>query len=255
MAYRINPWMHPGWPVDADRALAQWEALREALERLGHRVDVIEGRPGLPDMVFAANAAVVIGDRALAAHMAVAERRAEEPAYQQWFADNGITDVRTARHPIEGEGDVVLVRQGALVGTGFRTALAAHREVADTFGVDVISLHLADERWYHLDMALVALDRDTIAYYPQAFRPDSQRLLAHLFPDAIVATTDDALAFGLNAISDGHHVLVPERAEHLIDQVAARGFEPIPVDMAEFHHAGGSAKCCVLELHPARPAT
>jgi N-dimethylarginine dimethylaminohydrolase len=198
---------------------------------------------------------VVIGERALAARMAVDERRGEEPLFQAWLAAHGVTDVRTARHPNEGEGDVVLVGDRALAGTGFRTSRAAHAELAATFGIQVQTLQLADPRWYHLDMALFALDARTIAYYPGAFRPASRRRLARLFPDALVATTEDALAFGLNAISDGHHIVVPAGAPRLAAELRERGFETIPVDMSELHLAGGSAKCCVLELHPNRTTT
>lgn len=251
VAYRINPWMHPEREVDTDRACAQWQHLHDTLEALGHRVEVVEPHAGLPDMVFAANAAVVVGDRALASRMAVTPRRGEELHYRRWLGAHGIADLRIARHPYEGEGDVVLVDGGALAGTGFRTTRAAHHELAATFRLPVTTLHLVDPRWYHLDMALVALDDHTIAYYPDAFRADSSRLLARRFPDAIVATEADALAFGLNAISDGHHVVVPDQAGALIDALAGRGYEPIPIDVSEFHRAGGSAKCCVLELHDA----
>jgi N-dimethylarginine dimethylaminohydrolase len=251
VAYRINPWMHPERGVDTERARAQWQHLHDILESLDHEVEVVEPQPGLPDMVFAANAAVVIGQRALASRMAVRLRRGEELHYRRWLGTHGIDDLRIARHPCEGEGDFVLVDGGALAGTGFRTSRAAHDEFAATFRLPVTTLHLVDPRWYHLDMALVALDEQSIAYYPEAFRTDSRRLLAQRFPDAIVATRADALAFGLNAISDGHHVVVPHQACDLIAALAERGYEPMPVDMSEFHRAGGSAKCCVLELHAA----
>ncbi|WP_254052146.1 hypothetical protein [Aeromicrobium sp. A1-2] len=74
VTYAINPWMDPSTPVDAGRAIAQWDALRSTYERLGHRVDVIEPAAGLPDMVFAANGGIVIDGRAMAARFTHAER-------------------------------------------------------------------------------------------------------------------------------------------------------------------------------------
>jgi N-dimethylarginine dimethylaminohydrolase len=250
VVYRINPWMHPRRRVDRARAERQWADLRAVLESLGHEIEVVEPQPGLPDMVFAANSALVIGNRAVAASMAVKQRRAEEPVYRSWLAARGL-DVHVASNPNEGEGDFVLVGRRLLAGTGFRTTPAAHKEVADVFGLEVDTLQLTDPRWYHLDTALFALDDENIAYYPDAFRSVSRRLIAEQFPDAVVATKDDALAFGLNSISDGHHVVVQHDAKHLAADLRDRGFEPIPVDMSELHRAGGSAKCCVLELHPA----
>jgi hypothetical protein len=65
--YAINPWMRPDEPVDRERALAQWDALRQTYVDLGHRVDLIDPVPGLPDMVYAANGATVVGGMVLGA--------------------------------------------------------------------------------------------------------------------------------------------------------------------------------------------
>ncbi len=53
---------------------------------------------------------------------------------------------------------------------------------------------------------------------------------------------------GLNAVSDGHRVVLAAEAPALAAQLAARGFEPVPVEMSEFRKAGGGPKCCTLEL-------
>jgi N-dimethylarginine dimethylaminohydrolase len=37
----------------------------------------------------------------------------------------------------------------------------------------------------------------------------------------------------------------------LRDQLRERGFEPIGVELGELLKAGGSVKCCTLELRPA----
>jgi N-dimethylarginine dimethylaminohydrolase len=255
VTYRINPWMHPRRRVDPSRAQRQWDDLRAVLTSMGHDVEVVEPAPGLPDMVFAANAALVVGPRALAASMAVEERRGEEAHYRRWLRAAGLAEVRAARHPNEGEGDFVLFRDRLLAGTGFRTTPSAHAEAADFFGLPVDTLHLCDPRWYHLDTAMFAVDGHTLAYHPGAFDPDGRRFLEREHPDAIVVGERDALEFGCNSISDGHHVVLSHRATRLASQLRERGFEPIPLDTSEFHRAGGSAKCCVLELHPQpRPA-
>src|SRR4051795_2399310 len=59
-----------------------------------------------------------------------------------------------------------------------------------------------------------------IAYYPEAFSPGSRRVLAaRLYPDAVLATRQDAMAFGLNSVSDGRHVFIAPRAKELADQL------------------------------------
>ena len=247
VTYAINPWMDPTTPVDVGRAVAQWEVLRRAYDDLGHRVDVVDPEPGLPDMVFAANGGFVVDGRAMGVRFCWPERGPEAVAYAAFLERIGLP-VHPAGHVNEGEGDFLLVGGTVLAGTGFRTDLAAHAEVAEALGRPVVTLRLVDPRYYHLDTALAVLDDETIAYLPAAFDDDGREVLGTLFPDAVVATEDDASVLGLNAVSDGRHVVMDVRAEGLAAQLAARGFEPVPVDVSELNKAGGGVKCCTLEV-------
>ncbi|MFB7723765.1 dimethylargininase [Nocardia sp. NPDC056100] len=251
--YAINPWMDTTAPVDRALALAQWENLRATFERHGHTVDVIDGVPALPDMVFAANGGLVIGDRALSARFANPERAAEGPAYHDWLSAQRFARVSAARETNEGEGDFAIAHDKILAGTGFRSSRAAHEEVQEFFELPVISLELIDPRFYHLDTALMVLD-DTIAYYPAAFSGESARLLAGMYPDAIIATEEDANVLGLNGVCDGYHVFLSEKAVALSEQLRARGYEPVGIELSELLKAGGSVKCCTLEQHSVRTA-
>ncbi|MFF9404194.1 dimethylargininase [Streptomyces anandii] len=250
VTYAINPWMDPAKPVDTPLALAQWEQLRALYRGLGHTVDQIEPRPGLPDMVFTANGATVVGGRVFGARFAHTEREPEAEEHLEWFAAHGLAHLHVPVHINEGEGDFAVTRSCLLAGRGFRTNPLAHGEAQEYFGRPVIGLELVDPRFYHLDLALAVLDdsADEVAYYPAAFSPGSREVLRRLFPHALIATEDDALAFGLNAVSDGHHVVLPQAAAGLYGPLRERGFEPVGVDLSELHKGGGSVKCCSLEL-------
>jgi N-dimethylarginine dimethylaminohydrolase len=252
VAYAINPWMDAAIPADRDRALRQWEVLRRTYLDLGHRVDVVRAEPGLPDMVFAANGGLVVGGRALGARFAHPERGPEGPAYQRWFQaavdDGGLKEAVVPVATNEGEGDFLVVGDLILAGHGFRTQPAAHSEAQEFFGVPVISLRLVDPRYYHLDTALAVLDDRTVAYYPGAFSEGSREVLRRLFPDAVLAGAEDAAVLGLNAVSDGRNVVLSDRATGLAEQLRLRGFTPIGVDLSELLKAGGSVKCCTLEV-------
>lgn len=252
VTYAINPWMDATLPVDPARALQQWETLRRTYLDLGHRVDVIAPEPALPDMVFAANGGLVVGGRALGARFTHPERRPEGPAYQRWFqAAVRDGDLKEAAVPVatnEGEGDFLVVGDVVLAGYGFRTQPAAHAEAQELFGVPVIGLRLVDPRYYHLDTALAVLDDRTVAYYPAAFSEGSREVLRSLFPDAILAGAEDAAVLGLNAVSDGRNVVLSDRAAGLHEQLRLRGFTPIGVDLSELLKAGGSVKCCTMEV-------
>ncbi len=251
VAYRINPWMEPERATDTALAVRQWRALRDTYLDLGHTVDTIEPLEGLPDMVYAANGATVVDGVVYSARFRHPERQAEGPAYQKWFADQGFV-THTAAQVNEGEGDLLVVGDLVLAGTGFRSERAAHAELQELVGRPVVSLELVDPRYYHLDTALAVLSSDPsspqIAYYAPAFSPGSRAVLERLFPDAVLATDDDAAALGLNAVSDGRHVVVAPRATHLAAAIRERGYEPIPVDTSELLKGGGGAKCCTLEI-------
>lgn len=251
VVYSINPWMHPDRPVDGTLARFQWEGLLRVFRSLGHQVEFIEPLPGYPDMVFAANGATVIDGKVLSARFRHPERAAEGPAYLEWFRARGY-ETHEAVHVNEGEGDYLHAGRYLLAGTGFRTDVRSHGEAEKFFGMPVAGLRLVDPRFYHLDTALAVLDDDQIMYYPGAFAEESQGVLRALYPDAIIATEADAEVFGLNAVSDGRHVLLPPAATHLMDELRERGYEPIGVELSELLKSGGSAKCCTLELRPGR---
>lgn len=243
----LNPWMDPAVPVDRDRATSQWSGLVAAYQSLGHRVDLLAPGPGLPDMVFAANGALVVGGRALGAAFLHPERRPEAALHRQLLAELGVP-VHEPVHTNEGEGDFAVVGDLVLAGTGFRTDRAAHAEAQEVLGVPVVSLQLVDPRFYHLDTCLAVLDDHTVAWFPAAFSASSQQVVRTLFPGAVEATEADALAFGLNAVSDGRHVLLPVEAVTLAADLRAAGFEPVGIELDELVKAGGSVKCCTLEL-------
>lgn len=247
--YAINPWMDTGAAVDPGRAVAQWTELVDIYRRLGHTVSVLDPIPGLPDMVYAANGGLVVGDRAIVARFRHAERAGEARAHAAWMAAAGLTPVRT-RNVNEGQGDMLIAGPNILAGTGFRTDHRAHAEIAAISGMPVVSLELVDPRFYHLDTALAVLDHATIAYYPPAFTAASRARLAALFPDAIEVASPDAYVLGLNVVSDGRHVVHPAAATGFAAQLRARGFEPIGADLSELLKGGGSVKCCTLEVHP-----
>jgi N-dimethylarginine dimethylaminohydrolase len=247
VSYAINPWMDPAIPVDADLAVAQWEQLVTVYLELGHEVELIDPVPGLPDMVFAANGGLVIGGVGLGARFAHPERQGEGPAYLDRLKALGLRTVVPALTN-EGEGDFLVVGDLVLAGTGYRTDHRAHDEVQEVFGRPVVTLQLVDPRFYHLDTALMVLDDHNVAYYPGAFTPGSREVLQRLFPDAVVADEQDAVVLGLNAVSDGRHVVLTEAATGLHRALSERGYEPVGVDLSELLKAGGSVKCCTLEL-------
>jgi len=256
VSYRINPWMEPAKPTDTAKAVAQWQTLYDTYLALGHEVELIDPVEGLPDMVYTANGGFIIDGRALGVRFRVDERRGEERPFMDWFAAHGFEVVE----PIEvqeGEGDFLLVGDTILAGTGFRSVGDSHREVAEVFGREVVSLRLVDPRFYHLDTAISVLDqvqgasgveKANIAYLPSAFDEPSLQILRERYPDAIQVSDADGAVFGLNSASDGYNVFISPRATGFEAQLRERGYNPILIDLSELLLGGGGIKCCPLEL-------
>ena len=259
VTYRINPWMHPQVPTDTNLALVQWQTLHDTYLRLGHQVELIDSLPGLPDMVYSANGGFTLDGVAYTAKFTHPERQPEGPAYADWFRDAGFR-VHEAREINEGEGDFLLVGDVILAGTGFRTSLESHAELAQVTGREVVTLRLVDPRFYHLDTAIAVLDpegddpstgsgqRANIAYLPEAFDAASRSELERRYPDAVEVSADDARWLGLNSISDGVNVVIAAKAKGFEQSLLERGYAPVGLDLSELLRGGGGVKCCTLEL-------
>ncbi|GAA4747359.1 arginine deiminase-related protein [Amnibacterium soli] len=255
VAYRINPWMNPQDPTDTSVALGQWQTLHDAYVSLGHEVELIDPIAGLPDMVYAANGGFTLDGVAYTARFTHPERQPEGPAYGEWFREHGFR-VHEAQEVNEGEGDFLLVGDAILAGTGFRTSVESHAELAQVTGREVVTLRLVDPRFYHLDTALAVLDPAgadaNIAYLPEAFDDASRAELQRRYPDAVEVGIEDARWLGLNSISDGRNVVIASRAVGFEASLRERGYTPLGLDLAELLLGGGGVKCCTLELRGER---
>src|SRR5438094_655140 len=91
VCYQINPWMQPAaWRADPAAYQAQAKAaaamLKRALVEAGADVECVGAVKGLPDLVFPANAAVVLDGRVLLARFRCPERQGEEAVFRSAFA-------------------------------------------------------------------------------------------------------------------------------------------------------------------------
>src|SRR5262249_42405338 len=118
VSYAINPWMDPANWARNEQALAiasrqQWEKLHRILVGLGATIELIPPVARLPDLVFTANAAVVLNRKALLSRFRHAERQPEEPHFEAAFrllhARGLLESVRKLPDSLvlEGAGDCV----------------------------------------------------------------------------------------------------------------------------------------------------
>lgn len=253
--YVINPWMeHNRGRTDLDLAQRQWKGLRDALAAHAE-IALVAPQKGLPDMVFTANAGMVLGDMAVASRFRSAERRGEEPFFRTWFETNGF---RLAPWPknvfFEGAGDVLLDRGQPILwcGSGFRSDEAAAVLLERLFGArTVVGLRLIDPRFYHLDTCFCPLAGGYLLYFPSALDAQSQEQIAEaIAPEKrIVVGEEDALAFACNAVDLDRHVFLNAATPVLQEKLKKAGFTTVITPLTEFLKAGGTAKCLTLKLH------
>ena len=107
--YEINPWMSRARQSDPQRAQEQWNLLCRILSKeLSVEILLIDPKPGLPDMVFTANAGLVWNDRFIASNFRHEVRRRETPYFTEWFRKQGFEIVHLPmEYYFEGEGDLL----------------------------------------------------------------------------------------------------------------------------------------------------
>src|SRR4051794_39076347 len=186
--YAINPWMDVDAPVDADRALAQWDALVATLRGAGAQVETIDQLPEAPDMVYAMNYGLVDGDHVAVTNFRYAERRAETAAAEQWFARRGLRTTRVSDSSAGAfeAGDAFLVGDTVLVADGPRTDGATHSVLSRELGVRVASVPVVHPALYHLDLSLCPLDERRAIVAPAAWDAAGRRTVASLVPEPLV---------------------------------------------------------------------
>jgi N-dimethylarginine dimethylaminohydrolase len=262
VSYAINPWMDPErWARDRRAhavAARQWAALHAKLRELGAAVELVPAVPGLPDLVFTANAAVVLDRQVLLARFRHPERRREEGHFEAAFRAlqaRGLVDaVRKLPESLvlEGAGDCVwdATRRLFWLGYGPRSDAAARHAVADAFGEEVVALELKDARFYHMDTALSALPGGEVMYLPDAFTAAGRAAIrARVAPEQrIEIAIADGCRLAANAVCLGNAIVMSAASERLRAALAERGYRVVTTPLSSFLRSGGSAFCLTLRL-------
>lgn len=250
--YEINPWMRLSNRVRPERARIQWQGLMDVLtNKAGARLERIKPVPGLPDMVFTANAGSVLGRKAVPSRFRHPERQREEPFFERWFREQGydVTQLEEGLY-FEGAGDLLGFSDTWFGGYRQRSDIRAYVRLSEIFGREIIPVELVDRRFYHLDTCFCPLSGGELLYYPPAFDGYAQRVIEdRIGRDRRLAVPEsEALRFACNAVCVKQRVVLPEGCAETMALLAAHGYEPCPTPLDEFMKAGGSAKCLTLAL-------
>lgn len=263
VSYVINPWMRPNhWNIAKERqknlAELRWQQLYNKLTEFGVRVHLVRSVEGLPDLVFPANAAVVLDRKVLLSHFVYPQRQREESVFRSYFRSllhhqviSSIEELPVGVYQ-EGAGDCLWdgLRNLFWCGYGQRSALRASYEISRVFQCPVEPLELVDPRFYHLDVAMAVLEKGEVLYYPAAFSKRSlQRIREIVAPELrIEVSRSEATRFNLNVISMLGVIFMTPASQSLRGLLMERGYYLCEQDLAPFLLAGGAAACLTLRL-------
>ncbi len=253
--YEINPWMHREVAADPRASMQQWTNVRDALHSAGADVTLIDSVDGLPDMVFTANSGLVWCETFVPSRFRHAERSGEEAHFKEWARTAGFPVHELPGRPFfEGAGDALPFRGRILAGYRTRSEFDAHTALAKLLDVEVLSVELVDERFYHLDLTFCPLGDTRAIVVPQAWDSYGRDVVRSLVPNPIELTPDEAMAFCANSVVIDDTIVMPSCPPRLDSELRAIGLNVVVCPVDEFLKAGGGVRCMTLALDVGPPA-
>jgi N-dimethylarginine dimethylaminohydrolase len=247
--YEINPWMSRQRGADPTRARAQWQQLHDTLVGLGVQVDLMQPQPGLPDLVFTANAGLMFKERFYSSRFRHEVRARETPHFDAWFAAHGW---RVEHLPedtwFEGAGDALFCGPTLFAGYRIRSDVRGHQYLGQALGKQVLPVELVNPYFYHLDTCFCPLAPGAAIWFPGAFDDYGRKVIAGHIPRLVEACPEDAQRFGCNAVVVGRSVVVNAGCARLASDLRRAGYATTEVELDEYIKSGGSAKCLTLRL-------
>ena len=246
----LNVHMKMQISVNFTKSQMQYWNLTRILTNNGANIKFIEPQPGLVDMVFAANGALIdpMSNTAIVSNFK-ANTRINESNYWKKFLYENYYKVETTNAKFEGQGDSLFSHNNKTLwyGHGFRSEVEGADEIQCILPhVNVTSLKLIDERFYHLDTCFCVLNENTVMYYPDAFNQDSLLKIENGFTNLVKVNETDAQNFACNAVVINDIIVLHCASKDLKTELETLGFTVVENNMSEFLLSGGSAKCCVL---------
>lgn len=266
--------------ASASVAQAEHESIRQAFIDAGITVIDVDSPVDSQDGVYTANWALVRGDTAILARLPNV-RKAEESHARTLLASLGKTVIEVpGNYKFSGQGDALACGDYLLCGSGYRSDVEAQEFAAKTLGYTRIQLHTipqtdedgnevvnsvsgwSDSFFYDIDLALSILraPSDTtpglIAYCPEAFDEDSQKILNEINKitngsiETITIPLEEAMsAFAANLVSTGSTVIMSGNAPIFSAKLRELGFTIVSPEINELIKGGGYIRCTSLALN------
>jgi N-dimethylarginine dimethylaminohydrolase len=249
--------------------------IKQLLESIGVKVISVPSPDDSQDGVYTANWALVRGKKAVLSRLPNV-RKSEEAHAREILSKLGIEtiDVPNALR-FSGQGDALPFGEYLFCSQGYRSDEPALAFAAEQLGYTRIQLQTVPERdatgkpminsvsgwpdsfFYDIDLALAVLrpplngEKGLIAYCPEAFTPESQKILEE-FPlaDKITIDLGEAIhGFAANLISTGEAVIMSDKAPKLAANIKEHGITIYTPAITELAKGGGYIRCTTLSFN------
>ena len=206
-------------------------------------------QPGLPDLVFTANAGLIFGNRFYSSRFRHEVRARESPHFDAWFEMHGFkVEHLPPEAYFEGAGDALFCGRSLFAGYRIRSDVRGHQWLATQLQRQVLPLELVNPSFYHLDTCFCPLAPGEALWYPDAFDAYGQKVIETHIPKLLRVNKEEAHRFACNAVVVGKTVVTNAGCPELADGLSRMGYTPVAVELDEFLKAGGSAKCLTIRL-------
>lgn len=246
--------------VDKNRAMQQWNQLKQVYENLNFKTEVIEPVEGLVDMVFTANQSLPFLDKngikkVILSKMRNDQRKKEVEYFKQYYELNGYETIILPDDIdyFESEGDSVIDYERNILfgGYGYRTQKKVYEYIANYVNFNIVTFNLINPILYHLDTCFSVLNSETVVIAESAFDAESLKLISGYFSKIIRADEEENLKyFVCNChCPDVKNVIVQKGSVKFKEDIIKNGFNLIEVETGEFMKSGGSVFCMKLMLY------
>jgi arginine deiminase len=239
-----------------ERAIRQHAGLVAALRSEGVDVRIAPADPGLPDLAFTRDSAVMTPWGLVGLRPGATHRRREVDVVLEAARASGVPVLgRIEQGRIEG-GDVCVLRPGVLlIGiSGERTDEEGAEALGRIFrrkGWEVVTYRF-DPHFLHLDTQFCVVDRDLAMACTDVLDDAFIARLEGLGIELMPVGYKDARRLGCNLLALGdRRVVTTGTCSRLDAELAVRGYRAIALDLSEFLMCGGGVHCLTMPLQRA----
>lgn len=256
--FLFNPWMDFREKVNKKKAISQWQKLKEAIEKEGGEIELINPDWQETAQVFVRDNAFVFDTNKVLILRSYGPRGKREPKIlAKWFKKKKYqVYFLPKKFYLEGGNILWLNRNTILAGWKPGDQIKSYNWFVEFLkkerkeNIKLILLKLIDKKYLHLDTILSPLAGKGFLVYKRGLNVGKNWKNSALWQGKDIIELNEKETFGANLITLKETIITSTLLEKTIKKIEKLGFEVKNLDLSEFHKAGGGVHCLTLNLEP-----